>query len=265
MSRVSDARGRVSNSLMTEHGQWRVALLELGLAPHPGAWVGPPELFDEWLWSPVNALLVRAPGEVILVDAGSGILGSWWPFEGYHCDLAGPLAEHRLTPADVDLVVLTHFDFDHAGGLLAGSWPDALELVFRGTAVAIPAEAVAAARGEDPDAPLNVGTRLVGLLEGHGALIEVTDGTNVAPGVRLRAAPGHRPGHAMIEIEDEEPFLFTADTLHHPVHATHPDWDGGADLQPELALATRRAVTCLPSLISPSRRPPVSSSPRSIR
>jgi glyoxylase-like metal-dependent hydrolase (beta-lactamase superfamily II) len=46
----------------------------------------------------------------------------------------------------------------------------------------------------------------------------------------------------MIEIEDEEPFLFIADTLHHPVHATHPEWDGGADMQPELALATRRAV-----------------------
>ena len=225
-----------------EHERWTVALLELGQARHPGAWVGPPELFDEWLWSPVNALLVRAPDEVILVDAGSGIVGSWWPFEGYHCDLAGALAQHRLAPADVDLVILTHLDFDHAGGLLAGSWPGKLELVFGGTSVAIPGEAVAAARTEDPQAPLNVGTRLVALLDRRGVLVEVADGTEVAPGVRVRAAPGHRPGHAMIEIEGQEPFLFIADTLHHPVHATHPEWDGGADIQPELALATRRTV-----------------------
>jgi glyoxylase-like metal-dependent hydrolase (beta-lactamase superfamily II) len=64
------------------------------------------------VWTPVNAFLVQTPTQVVLVDAGIGKS----PGED-----AGHLIEQLknagIEPADVDLILITHFHFDHIGGL----------------------------------------------------------------------------------------------------------------------------------------------------
>ncbi len=221
---------------------WRSTLLELGIAPHPGEWVGPKEHFPDWMSSPVNALLVQDDETTVLVDAGSGIASSWWPYPGYSCDTLGTLAAAGVSAAEIDLIVLTHLDFDHAGGLLTGVWPGDVQLAFPGTPVAMLDGAAQAAREADPEADLNVATGLTALLEHEGLLVETSSGNEVISGIRLTSAPGHRPGHAIVEVDGHEPLTHMADVLHHEVHAQHPDWDGLADLEPDVALATRIRV-----------------------
>ena len=59
-------------------GGWELDLLEFGQAEHPGDWVGPG--FPETMWTPMNGLLLRRPGQTILVDTGPGVLTHLWAF-----------------------------------------------------------------------------------------------------------------------------------------------------------------------------------------
>jgi glyoxylase-like metal-dependent hydrolase (beta-lactamase superfamily II) len=222
-------------------GGWDVTLLEIGRAEHPGAWVGPG--FPEWMRSPINGLLLRRPGQTLLVDAGSGVLAHLWAYEGIVSDAPRAFAGAGVSPSDVDLVVLTHLDDDHVGGLLAGTWPDDLRLAFPNARVLAPAAGLRAVdAGEGPPVGIEERRRLIAFLDEAGVLDEAGPGDEVADGVRLRDAAGHRAGHSCIEVGGERPLLHLADVLHHPAHVEHPEWDGPADDDRELALATRIAL-----------------------
>jgi glyoxylase-like metal-dependent hydrolase (beta-lactamase superfamily II) len=221
-------------------GPWRVSLVEVGASIHPGEWIGPG--YPEWAWSPINVVVLRSPEQTVLVDAGPGFTTAWWPFDGIHADTEAALASVRVAPADVTLVVVTHLDYDHAGGLLAGTWPDELGLAFPNSRVVIHEDAVAAARAADADAPDNVGTRLVALLDAAERLDAVGDGETIATGVTVRSAPGHRVGHMYVEVAGDDPFVFAADTFHNVEHVAHPEWDTSSDEDGATALATRRRV-----------------------
>ena len=147
-----------------------------------------------------------------------------------------------MTPEDVGLVVLTHLDYDHAGGLLEGIWPHDLRLAFPRARVAIHRDAVEAARAADPDEQYNVGTRLVELLERESRLVVVDDGHRSPANVHVEDAPGHRVGHVCVHVDGSDPFVHAADTFHSESHVAHPEWDTSSDQFPELALETRRRV-----------------------
>jgi glyoxylase-like metal-dependent hydrolase (beta-lactamase superfamily II) len=221
-------------------GRWRVTLVEVGASIHPGEWIAPE--YPDWVWSPINVIVLRSPEQTVLVDAGPGFTTAWWPFDGIRADTLGALASVGVAPADVELVVLTHLDYDHAGGLLAGSWPDELELAFPNARVVVHDDAVAAARAADPDAPDNVGTRLLSVLDANGRLEAVGDGDTVASGITAHSAPGHRAGHMCVEVTGDDPFVFAADSFHNVEHVAHPEFDTSSDEDGELALATRRRV-----------------------
>jgi glyoxylase-like metal-dependent hydrolase (beta-lactamase superfamily II) len=222
-------------------GDWQPTLLELAVVQVSGDVVAPGVGLEGTFESAVNALLLRRPGQTVLVDAGAGPTGHFWP-GGLETDLPGALTAAGCEPADVDLILLTHLDFDHVGGTVAGTWPDALAPAFPGARVLAPAKGVAAARDEDPDAPWNAATRCLASIESAGLLEAFEDGDEVAPGVRMRAAPGHRAGHSIVEVGGGDPLLFLADAIHDPSHAEHPEWDTFADEDVALALTTRRRL-----------------------
>jgi glyoxylase-like metal-dependent hydrolase (beta-lactamase superfamily II) len=78
------------------------------------------------------------------------------------------------------------------------------------------------------------------MLERAGLLRTVAAGEELAPALRLQAAPGHRTGHAVLDVGGG--LIHLADTVHHALHVEHPDWDGHHDGDPELALRTRIAL-----------------------
>ena len=65
---------------------------------------------------------------------------------------------------------------------------------------------VAAARAADPDAPDNVGTRLIALLDAADRLDVARDGQTIATGITVRRAPGHRVGHMVVEVAGDDPW-----------------------------------------------------------
>jgi len=76
---------------------------------------------DNTILLATNCLLIRGRGQIILVDAGNGSKESdafmaRFKLEGRGV-LEANLAREGVKPEEVDLVVLTHLHFDHAGGV----------------------------------------------------------------------------------------------------------------------------------------------------
>src|SRR3954451_7791796 len=64
----------------------------------------------------------------------------------------------------------------------------------------------------------------------------MADRDEVASGIRLAAAPGHRAVHACVVVEHD--LMHLGDLVHHPAHVSHPKWDPAFDADAETALAT---------------------------
>jgi glyoxylase-like metal-dependent hydrolase (beta-lactamase superfamily II) len=219
-------------------GDWNVELLELTALDAPTAAFVPEDAAPEGtIRVSVNTLLLRRPGQTVIVDTGTGAMAT--VLEGFGTDLPGALGAQGVKPDDVDLVVITHFDGDHVGGTMEGQWPDDLQPAFpNARVVALQAEIDAAHANAQP-MPFDGGPTAIGVL---GDRLEgVADGTEVAPGVRLVHTPGHTPGHAMVEIDGDPPLTFVADVVHAHflVEKIQPV---NADRDQDTAIATRRRV-----------------------
>jgi glyoxylase-like metal-dependent hydrolase (beta-lactamase superfamily II) len=189
-----------------------------------------------------QALVVRSAGRVILVDT---CLGNDKPrknpaFDRLHTPFLTRLADHGVTPEDVDLVVCTHLHFDHVGWNTrwdGSRWVPTFQRARYLVAatewdhwVARPSHGYVFADSLTPIAE-------AGLLDRvelpHALTAEVT----------LVAAPGHTPGHAVITVASEGArAIITGDALHHPCQVARPDWTSPADSDRAAAQATREAL-----------------------
>ncbi len=219
------------------YGGWQIELLDCGSIELPGEALGP--IFEEPVMTPVMATLWRGHGRVALVDAGSGPCDVLWPGGA---GLSEALAGAGAAPEAITDVVLTHLDFDHSGGVVAGTWPEPISPAFPSASVHV------AEFGLDwwwsaEEQPTRVGPRILRILRDAGALATFADGADVLPGVRARSAPGHCAGHAVLEVADDDGVLLhLADAIHHRIHAENLGWDGLYDREADVALTTRTAL-----------------------
>jgi glyoxylase-like metal-dependent hydrolase (beta-lactamase superfamily II) len=74
-------------------------------------------------------------------------------------------------------------------------------------------------------------------------IVELTEGdTDVTPGVRLRAAYGHTPGHLCVELSSgDERLTYVSDIVVHSYHLQVPQWCYKGEVDKAQSVATRRA------------------------
>lgn len=141
-------------------------------------------------------------------------------------------------------MALTHVHDDHIGGTVAddGSprFPRARYLIQRSDLEWQRRLAAEDRRGEG-DRPIR--QRLLAPLEEAGVL-ETLDGDHrLDHRLLLRRAPGHTPGHQILEIADgPDRLVVTADAFNHPSQLSYPQWPSGPDADDREAERTRRAL-----------------------
>ena len=169
-----------------------------------------------------RCLLVQWEDKNILFETG---IGAFFPDdlkarygiqESSHI-LIESLAEHGLTPSDIDIVVLSHLHFDHAGGLLSayekGKQPT---LIFDSAHYVVSEHAWQRATHPHPRDKASFIPELPDLLEQTGRL-ERVKGTRCAllgDRFRFHFSDGHTPGMLLTEITtDDGPVVFAADLI----------------------------------------------------
>lgn len=169
-----------------------------------------------------RAMLVDDGGRLILCEAGIGVffdpkLRDRFGVEEEEHVLLESLRTLGVRPDDVDVVVLSHLHFDHAGGLLSGFAPGRdPELVF-GKARFVVGEA-AWDRAKTPHVRDRASfiPDLNRLLEESGRLEIVRGPTSqtLGDGYRFHLSEGHTPGLLLVEVpSDDGPIVFAGDLV----------------------------------------------------
>lgn len=185
---------------------------------HLGALGTPGDDGGEALLDPVPGYLIQAAsGRTILVDTGNpaALIGkpTSEPWEALRNetrpedDVVARLATLGLTPGDVDLLISTHFDFDHCGRHDAFAATRTQAVVQR--------RHLEDARGNPLYDP--------GLWDLPGLRSVAVDGdVELEPGLRLLSTPGHVPGHQSVFVETRDgPVLLAVDAINREEEIAH--------------------------------------------
>lgn len=175
-----------------------------------------------------DVLLVKTPGHNIIIDTGLGnkltdkqlsifqVTSPW--------SLVADLAQVGLSREDIDLVLLTHCDFDHAGGVVMYNHEGNEELTFPGAV-----HYVQKTEWEDVEQPCRRAQSTYwpenfNLLKKEGRLEIIEGDVEVIPGIKLCHTGGHTRGHQLVELtSNSESAVHLGDLF--PTHAhTNPLW-----------------------------------------
>lgn len=170
-----------------------------------------------------RALLVREGERNILVETGIGAFFDPAMKERYGVEESGHalldrLAEQGLSDADIDVVVLTHLHFDHAGGLLA-PWSEGqpARLLFPKARFITGQRQWQRAKSPHARDRASYLPELLDLLEASGRLELLADGAvsdTLGPDWRFHVSDGHTPGQLLPEVDmPSGPVVFAGDLI----------------------------------------------------
>jgi len=216
--------------------------------PHE-SWLKPNGMHPETghLLLPCQSYIVQTRHHTILIDSCIGNhkdrshRPAWHQKTDDHYMRA--LADHGLTPEDIDYVMCTHLHGDHVGWntrLVDGHWvptfPNA-RYIFSEKEVNFWKD-----EGHEKfsDGPL-VDSVLPVIAAGQADL--VTSDFALDDEVWLEPTPGHTPDHFAVRLSSGNAnAVMIGDMMHTPAQCMHPDWVAWPDFDADQAIASRRAL-----------------------
>lgn len=191
-----------------------------------------------------RALLLKSAGLNILIDTGNGAdfvakygekIGTKFS-QMYAIDESGPsllksLAHFGIVPEDIDMVILTHLHFDHAGGAttakegkLVPTFPKATYFIQKENLITASTPNL---REKASYYPANFKP-----LEEAGVLKVLEGEQKIVDGVEVYLSHGHTRGQQIVKVSDEQnTLLYCGDMVPTSSHVKTP-WLMGYDLHP---------------------------------
>jgi glyoxylase-like metal-dependent hydrolase (beta-lactamase superfamily II) len=190
----------------------------------------------------VNGFLINTSTKLILVDTGAGAL--YGPTLGHMLD---NLRAAGYRPEEVDTIIITHLHGDHVGGLSKDGkmvFPNATLYVDQKDVSYWLNESNEAGAPESQQGNFKIARQAMGLYLAANRMKPFTGDTVIFPGIKAVEAPGHSPGHAMVQVEsDGQKLLLWGDLIHvAAVQFADPGVAIQWDSDPKQAVATRGQV-----------------------
>ncbi len=219
--------GKIDINVVSGGRFWLDGGAMFGLIPKP-IWqhLHQPDEHNRILMETNCPLVQTSDGKWVLVDTGNGTKFGPKEKERFNIEPGSPLLDnlkkHHLTPDDIDIVILSHLHFDHAGGgttyingQLKPTFPKAKYFIQK-------------AEWEDALANRSVMTKTY-LKENFACLsdhevLELVDGTqNIHKEVQLLATGGHTRGHqAVVFQSDGKKAIYFGDLIPMASHIPYP-------------------------------------------
>jgi glyoxylase-like metal-dependent hydrolase (beta-lactamase superfamily II) len=208
-------------------------------------WLGPWGTIDPGVdVSPVCGYLVEAGGLRILVDTCVGLEHS---ISFPESPFLTRLRQCGCPTNTIDLVVCTHFHFDHVGWNTRVVDDERVPTFTRAQYVFPEAEWDGLSRLPGASAMnrrLHESVdRSVRYLVDRGLAALVSDRHELSPEICLVPTSGHSPGHCSLAIRaDGSEAILLADVAHHPLQLAEPSLTTAADYDPAQAVVTRQRL-----------------------
>ncbi len=193
---------------------------------------------EQWLAfnDPFICVMINTGSHKVLVDTGSG---SFTPNTGR---LQQNLQTVGIENSDIDTVILTHGHEDHVGGNTNAqskqAFPKARYVIWKEEWAFWTSEK-SEKLYENPE----LAFIRKNLLPIQYQVDLVDHEAEIVPGVRVVPAPGHTPGHMVVDIfSNGEQLLCVSDAFIHPIHIEHPEWHTTFDMAPEQLITTRNLI-----------------------
>jgi glyoxylase-like metal-dependent hydrolase (beta-lactamase superfamily II) len=190
----------------------------------------------------VNGFLINTGSKLVLIDTGSGIL--FGPSVG---KLLSNLRASGYQPEQVDEIYITHMHGDHVGGLVVDGKPAFANAIVR----AAQQEAdfwlskahMDAAPKDRKDGYLGAMNSLHPYVDA-GKFKPFSGNTELVPGIRAIATPGHTAGHTVYAVESKgEKLVLWGDLMHvAAVQFPDPAVTIAFDTDSVMAVAARKKV-----------------------
>jgi glyoxylase-like metal-dependent hydrolase (beta-lactamase superfamily II) len=194
----------------------------------------------------VQGFLILGAGRTIVVDTclGGPKPRRSSPVPGFVSRWLTTLRQAGVTPEAVDTLIITHLHHDHVGwnttptrsGRLQPTFPNARYLVARDEYQFFTSERARPLldrRGDyvaDSVQPVAVARQLDLVPTDH----------RVDDEIRLVPAPGHTPGHVLVEVASAaQRAVLAADLVHHPLQLRHPEISSAMCVDPEASAESR--------------------------
>ena len=169
----------------------------------------------------VNGFLINTGSKLVLVDTGTGTL--FGPTLG---KLLSNLKASGYGPEQVDEIYITHMHDDHVGGLSADGkrvFPNAIVRAAQKEAdLWLSKEHMDAAPQENKDG-FQSAMNMLNPYVSAGKFKPFSGDTELVPGIRSVAAPGHTPGHTLYVVESKGQKLVLWGDLMHVAAVQFPD------------------------------------------